>query len=114
MVSFNEILVKARFEEVKLCELGTAGTSMPKPEKQLTTMVVPGQPSDAQVNNPQLPRVSQPSTRSFKCSKYGSTNHIAKYCRWKDRSEPGEVRGASQTAEQASQNRVGAITEKPD
>ena len=103
---FDKILVKARFEEVKLRELGTASTSTPKPEKQLTTAVAPGQPSDA--------KVSQPSTRPFKCSKCGGTNHIVKYCRWRGRSEPGEARGASQPAAQASQNRVGAITEKPD
>ena len=111
---FDEILVKARFEEVKLRELGTASTSTPKPEKQLTTAVAPGQPSDAS-GQPSAPaKVSQPSTRPFKCSKCGSTNHIAKYCRWRGRSEPGEARGASQPAMQASQNRVGAITEKPD
>ena len=111
---FDEILVKARFEEVKLRELGTASTSTPKPEKQLTTAVAPGQPSDAS-SQPSAPaKVSQPSTRPFKCSKCGGTNHIAKYCRWRGRSEPGEARGASQSAAQASQNRVGAITEKPD
>ena len=108
---FNEILVKARFEEAKLRELSAASTvsttSTPQPGKQATTVVAPGQ-SSVPVKGP------QPSTKSFKCTKCGGTNHTAKYCRWRGRSEPGEARGASQTAAQASQNRVGAITEKSD
>ena len=65
--------------------------------------------------NPRLPlKVPSLPQSLLKCTKCGDTNHTAKYCRWRGGSEPGEARGASQTAAQASQNRVGAITEKHD
>ena len=61
---FDEILVKARFEEAKLRELSAASTvsttSTPQPGKQATTAVAPG-PSSVPIKGP------QPSTKSFKC-----------------------------------------------
>ena len=97
----DEILVKARFEEAKLRELSAMST--PKPEKRL----VEASQSSASTRSP------QPSVKPFECTKCGGTNHSAKYCRMKGISDPREARGISQPAAQATQSRVGAITEEP-
>ena len=58
--------------------------STSKPEKELTIVVAPGQPS--------VPaKASQPSTTPFKHSRCGGTNQNAYYCRWRGRSELGKA-----------------------
>ena len=80
---FEEILVKARFEEAKLCDLGqSASNSMAqKPVEQSNQSTV-----------------AQRQSRTVKCSKCGSTNYIAKHRRWQGRAEPGEARGGARTS----------------
>ena len=94
---FDEILVKARFEEAKLRELSAMSTT--KSERQLSQ-------SSAST------KAIQPSAKPFECTKCGGTNHSARYCRMKGRFEPREARGASQPGAQATQSRVGTITEE--
>ena len=72
---FEEILVKARFEEAKFLDLGQSApnSAAQRPVEQSTPA---NQSTVAQ-------RQSSPPSRTMKCSKYGGTNHIAKHCRWR-------------------------------
>ena len=99
---FDEIIVRVRFEEEKLCELSIM--SAPKPTtKQMTTAaapsptplvpvqppVAPGQPAIVSGQTSAPTRAFLPPAKPFKCTKCGGTNHMARYCRWRRRIEPG-------------------------
>ena len=80
---FEELLVKARFEEAKLRDLG--------PSKK------PSEPSATPVRPAASPRPSQPTSERrplLECTRCGGTNHTARYCRYRGRAEPSEARGA--------------------
>ena len=80
---FDEVLVKARFEEAKLRDL-----SQKQPPRK------PTESPPSRAVHPVKPLI-QPADRSklLECRMCGGTNHIAKYCRWRGRSEPAEARG---------------------
>ena len=70
---FEELLVKARFEEAKLRDL---------------------RPTKKQSESPARPPQQSGERRPLlECSKCGGTNHTAKYCRFRGRAEPVEARG---------------------
>ena len=80
---FEELLIKPRFEEAKLRDLGQSK----KPSESSAT---PGRSTG-------LPKPSQPASDRkllLECTKCGGTNHTAWYCRYRGRAEPAEARGA--------------------
>ena len=86
---FDEILVKARFEEAKLRDLKPL-PSTDKPDSR----PIPSVGSDSG-GVPPRPTLGQ--NRSFKCTKCGGTNHTAKYCRWRGRASPRACRALTIT-----------------
>ena len=77
---FEELLVKARFEEAKLCDLGPPK----KPSESPTTSGLSTGP----------PKQSQPVSECkplLECTKFGGTNHTARYCHYRGRAEPAEA-----------------------
>ena len=79
---FEELLIKARFEEAKLRDLGP---SMKPSESPATSGRSTGPPKQSQPVGERRPLLE--------CTKCGGTNHTARYCRWRGRAEPAEARG---------------------
>ena len=82
---FEELLIKARFEEAKLRDLGP-----PKKPSESPTTSTSGRSTGP-------PKQSQPVSERkplLECTKCGGTNHTARYCRYRGRAEPVEARGA--------------------
>ena len=80
---FEALLVKARFEEAKLRDLGPS-------KKSSESTATPGHSTGP-------PKPSQPTSHRkplLECTKCGGTNHTARYCRYRGRAEPAEARGA--------------------
>ena len=83
---FDEVFVKARFEEAKLQDLSPKQQPR-KPQGAPTSPAVTfAKPQSTEQSSSDRPKL-------LECKKCGGTNHTAKYCRWRGHAEPAEARG---------------------
>ena len=84
---FDEVLVKARFEEAKLQDLNPKQPPRKSPTSPAVTFAKPQSTEQPSIDRPKL----------LECKKCGRTNHTVKCCRWRGRAEPAEARGGDKT-----------------